>query len=516
MLHLGDQSHVAERVGQVETVRAGILGLLAGDQDVLAAQRIGRDEVVAQTGRLRIDHVPDHIVAAARNFGVEAGLLKREDFRMNVELRTGFAPFLGFRMIAERVFPADGRVDDQKTAEVAAAVMAAADPDDAGRVGELARVLERGREVRAAPVQFGLVRSVRVHVEQDPAVVVHDVAVFPAQIHDPAVFQRRGMPVRILLEGELADLFRFRVDLVDVRHQVAAVNAGETLQAGVRTADDRAVRRIAGVEEVDVGLVGRRKGLEVFAVEPDFEDRPVAVFFGDARKEDPFAVPVEFRFADRPGVLGAEDRGDRRLFVSQVADHGELVVPPLPRNVQDRQEVVVRRGDVVGADDEEFQVVQKRVRQERLAPELGEFRLPRRVTVRFGFERVEFVQVRLAAGVVVSVPVLFPASQSSARPAEQASKPRTAVRTAAAKKRVCFPNENCVIVCEFLSLLTCEQTVKQTNDCLLCFGGVRLGTGPNRSSGVSGRKSALLSVSPAGFRRGGVCVTRPSAPSEPR
>ena len=261
LLDLGDQSQVAERVGQVDAVRAGILGLLAVDQNVFAPQRIGEDEVVTQTARLQVDDVPDDMLAAARDFGVEAGLLKRKNFRMRVELRTRRTPLFGFRMVAERVFPPDGRVDDQKPAGVAAAMMAAADPDDAGRVGELARVFERGREERAAPIQLRLVRAVRIHVEQDPAVVVHNVAVFPAQIHDPPVFQRGRMPVRILLEGELADFFRFRIDLVDVRHQVASVNTGKPLKSGVRTADDRAVRRVAGVEEVDVGLVGRREGL---------------------------------------------------------------------------------------------------------------------------------------------------------------------------------------------------------------------------------------------------------------
>ena len=83
-----------------------------------------------------------------------------------------------------------------------------------------------------------MVRAVRIHMEEDAAVIMHNVAVFPAQIHDAPVLQRRGVPVGVLFEGKLAHLLGFRIDEVDIRHRVGTVDARQALFTRVGAGDD--------------------------------------------------------------------------------------------------------------------------------------------------------------------------------------------------------------------------------------------------------------------------------------
>ena len=397
----GDRRHVVERVDEVKAVSSGRAGDFAVDENVVLAKRIREDEVVFQAGRLHVEDVPFDVATVARDFANEAGFFGREDSRVNVELGVFRAPFLRRRVEAERIFAGDRRVDDEKTPDVAATVVAGADADDFRRIREFASVFERGREERAGAVKFRLVRAVRVHVEQDAAVIVHDVAIFPTQIHNASVFQRRRVPVGVLLEGELARFLRFRVDGVDVRHRVGAVDAGEPLLAGVRAGDHLPFRRVAGVEEVDVRLVGRRERFQVLSFDVDFEDGPTFVVVGNGGEHNAVPVPVEFRFENRRAVRRFVNRRERRLFGAQIGENAEFAVPAALRDFVDRHEVVADRRETVRTDDEKFEVVERRIFEERFATERGELRFPSGVfRLRF-FEFGEFREVFFAVRVIV-------------------------------------------------------------------------------------------------------------------
>ena len=155
-------------------------------------------------------------------------------------------------------------------------------------------------------------------MEEDAAVIMHNVAVFPAQIHDAPVLQRRGVPVGVLFEGKLAHLLGFRIDEVDIRHRVGTVDARQALFTRVGAGDDFPFGGIARVEEVDVGLVGRGKRFESGSVDVDFEDRPAFVLFRDACEHNAFAVPIEFGLKDRAPVLGLIDRREGWFRIAKI------------------------------------------------------------------------------------------------------------------------------------------------------------------------------------------------------
>ena len=197
-------------------------------------------------------------------------------------------------------------------------------------------------------------------------------------------------------------LFRFRIDGVNIRHGVGAVNARQTLLARVRAGDNLSFRGIARIEEIDVGLIGRGEGLEPGSVDVDLKDSPAFIVFGDTREHNAFAVPVEFRFENRTRVFRFIDRLKLRIVRTEIGKNTEFGVPAFFGDLVDRHEVVADRGQARGTYDEEFQVVEFGEREERLAAEFGEFLFPGFVFRLFLFERVKLFEVGFAVGVIVA------------------------------------------------------------------------------------------------------------------
>ena len=152
---------------------------------------------------------------------------------MEIELRSGLAPTLVVVAVVEGILPPQRRVDQQEPARFALGVVSADDADKHRRmVRDGPGPDVRGGKIRPAAPQFHLPGTVGVHVEHVSRVVVRNVGVFPAEVdHSPIVVDAR-VPVAVLLESKLADLFGLRVDLVEVHHRLSAVLAGQTLHTG--------------------------------------------------------------------------------------------------------------------------------------------------------------------------------------------------------------------------------------------------------------------------------------------
>ena len=93
-------------------------------------------------------------------------------------------------------------VEQDQLAHARHAVMSRDDGGEAVRiVGDWTRVKHGVRPVAVAAVEFALPRAVGVHREEESRDVMHDTAIFPAQVHDPAVLKLSWIPVVILVEG---------------------------------------------------------------------------------------------------------------------------------------------------------------------------------------------------------------------------------------------------------------------------------------------------------------------------
>ena len=137
-------------------------------EEVVAAERPGVREVGFAARELvvhlQVAHVALHGLAASGELVDHARLGGGEDLRGDAERVEGRAPFAVGRVEDERVLAREGRVEEEQTAVLSAAVVSAGHEDDLVRiVGDGARAAEEGGEVGTAAPEGELAHAVGVH-----------------------------------------------------------------------------------------------------------------------------------------------------------------------------------------------------------------------------------------------------------------------------------------------------------------------------------------------------------------
>ncbi len=339
---LGEQRDVVEDVDQVDAPRVGG-ARLAGDQEVLLAQRVGVEEArPAVVDELVLDHRLDLLAPAGdaldHAVGLEAAL---------------------------------GRVEEHQLAHARHAVVAGDDGRHHRRVaGDRPGVEQRVRPVGVGAVVLGLPGAVRVHVEQDAGEVVRRVRVLPAGVEDAAVVEHGRAPVVVLVEAQLAQAVVLLVEQEQVGYGVGAADAGNALEDPRRVEDDPAVRQVTGVVVVDrrVGALGQRP--QAAAVGAELPDLPPLVLVGH-REQHPVGVEVQVDVGQHARRLGPEEALDGRGAAAQRQGH-DLVVVAAARQRAVALPVLgqAELGTVGPALDRQQPVeVEQRVVEQRLAAE---------------------------------------------------------------------------------------------------------------------------------------------------
>ncbi len=205
---------------------------------------------------------------------------------------------------AFRLPPSPLNIEQYEFAHAGYAVMTADDARElSGVPGNGARVEKRVRPIRIAAVIFHLPGAVGVHVEQYAVVTVGRIGIFPAQIQYPAIGKYRGAPVMLLVETQLADMTAVRVHPVESGAARTPVYAGHGREEGRGRENDVAVRQIAGVVMVNIGLIARRHLTQTGSVGKDLEYLP-AVLRADGGKQEPVRIEMQVHIADEYGTVG--------------------------------------------------------------------------------------------------------------------------------------------------------------------------------------------------------------------
>ena len=135
------------------------------------------------------------------------------------------------------------------------------------------------------------------------------------------------MQIVVLVEAQLSDGGTVGVHLIEVRDPFQSVPARYRLVRGRRAEHNPSVRKIAGVEAVDV--VRHPGNLpQVRPIDADLPDLPVRLV-GPCEQQS-VGVPVHVDLADVPAVLGPIER-DQFLLRMDRREDGDLIVVSDPR-----------------------------------------------------------------------------------------------------------------------------------------------------------------------------------------
>ena len=156
--------------------------------------------------------------------------------------------------------------------------MARDNSDNLGRmIGYGPRIEDRVRPERVAAVKLHLVGAVRVHVKEQAREIVRCIRILPSRKQDPTVVEHRRAPVVVLIEAEHADVRAVGMHDAQIGHGIASCHAGDPLETPGRCKDDPAVREVARVIIIDIGIGARRDLAKPGAVGVQLPDLPAVM-----------------------------------------------------------------------------------------------------------------------------------------------------------------------------------------------------------------------------------------------
>ena len=248
---------------------------------------------------------------------------------------------------AARLLPSEGRIDDGELA-LLGRVVAGQHGEDLGRVRDAPRVQDGRREIRVVAVELGLVRAVRVHLEQRLRIDLAAVVVLPARVGDQAVARVDLRVVGVhLVEADPAHEPAVAIHQEHVAH--AHVPAVHVLEAAGGTEHDVAVGQVHALvvrHALPEGQLPDRARRDVHLVQV------VVVAPGRLLPREQDALPVvrHVRVADHAVLVAQQHRLPRAQIVVQFeqAQAGAALEVELLHHAAGIEDVLVAHGIRVG------------------------------------------------------------------------------------------------------------------------------------------------------------------------
>ena len=335
------QDHIIEHIHEVDAPKRLVVRL-AGDKEKLVVQRIGMQEFRPGASDQVVLNNRRHVLAVTGD---------------PLDRTIGFKP--GF-----------GRIEDGELTHSRNEVMAGNDGDDfAGIARDRTRVEHGIGPVGIAPVVFHLAGTVRVHVEEEAREEMGRIAVLPARIQYSTIMKKRGAPVVVLVETELADVLAVGIHDAEVGNPCAAADTGHALKTPRGSEDDLSAWQVAGVVIVHIRMFTGGYLPQARPVVLDLPDLP-SVVLAEHGEDHPVGIEMQIHVSNEEFLLGTEESRESG-FSANRRKYGDIVVVDLAARKSAVAQPVMGKSKnrTLGPapDDEKFPEIEQRIGEQCFA-----------------------------------------------------------------------------------------------------------------------------------------------------